>query len=76
MIVSDVVHESPQFATLVDQSKEIYFSFVAGETTSESIETSDIHFVMDKINWNLTKGSLNCTQGQRPINYGLMIRRR
>ena len=52
MIVSDVVHESPQFATLVDQSKEIYISFAAGETTSESIETSDIHFVMDKINWN------------------------
>ena len=52
MIVSDVVHESPQFATLLDQSEEIYSSLMAGETTLESIETSDI---LGKIKLELDK---------------------
>ena len=52
MIVSDVVHESPQFATLVDQSEEIYSSLMSGETTLGSIETSDI---LGKIKLELDK---------------------
>ena len=45
MIVLDVLHESAQFAALVDQSKEIYLSLVK----------SDIHFVMGKIKLELDK---------------------
>ena len=58
MIVSNAVHGSPWFATYVDHSEEMYLSLVAGETISESIETSDIHFViMGKIKLNLTNES-------------------
>ena len=41
MIVSDIVDDSPEFATMVEQSEEMYSSLLAGETTSESILTSD-----------------------------------
>ena len=40
----------------------------------QSIEAYDTYFVMARSNWNLTKGSLNCTLGGRPVNYGLIIR--
>ena len=41
MIVSDIVDDSPEFATMVEQSEEMYSSLLAGEMTSESILTSD-----------------------------------
>ena len=41
MTVSDMVDDSPEFATLVEQSEEMYSLLLAGETTLESILTSD-----------------------------------
>lgn len=52
MIVSDIAGDNPQFASLVDQSEEMYCSLLAGQTSLESVVTSD---TMVKINAELNK---------------------
>ena len=75
MIITDVVQSSPQFATLVDQSEEIYSSLVAGEKTLEGVETSDI---IDKIKEELDKrkSELQATSktSQLWLNYQKMLK--
>ena len=52
MIVSDMGGDSPEFASLVDQCEEMYSSLLAGQTSLESVVTSD---TMVKINLGLDK---------------------
>lgn len=52
MIVSDIADDSPEFASLVEQSEEMYSTLLTGETTFESVVTSD---TMATINLELAK---------------------
>ena len=51
--VSDVVHDGPQFVLLVDQSKEIYSSFLACEKNFRKYWDIWYTFLMSKINMRL-----------------------
>ncbi len=75
MIISDVLDESPELATLVDQSEEMYSSLLAGEMTLDSILTSDaiatIKLELDKRKTELLARSKT---SQLWLNYQKMLR--
>ena len=74
MIVSDIVDDNPEFTSLVDQSEERYSSLLAGETTLESIVTSDtIATIQQKMDIKKTELFDRSKTSQLWLNYQRML---
>ena len=73
MIVSDLVDESSEFTSLVDQCEDMYLSLLSGQTSLESVLSSNL--MEKKSSWNWTNTRQNFVTGQRQVICGLIIRR-